>query len=218
MKRSSFLRLFAATGALLTKGISVSATAAVAASSSVFTSASAEGSPETAGWMAACADRSQTAVAVLAGKDRYNKPLPIFDGDTFYTKIGNADTDGDLFAFESSRGKKGGPALHIHPDQDEWFYILSGEFLVKVGDQTFTAKAGDSVFAPRKVPHAFAKINDEKEEARMLITYQPAGKMESLFQAVSQGRLKTMSPEEQARFKADHGIVVVGPALTYLKQ
>jgi hypothetical protein len=29
-------------------------------------------------------------------------------------------------------------------DLDEWFYILTGEFLVKVGDHTFKAKAGDS--------------------------------------------------------------------------
>jgi quercetin dioxygenase-like cupin family protein len=192
MNRNTFLRLFAAAGAWITNVLP------------------AQARPSSR--------RTQGPIAVSAGKDRYDNPIHIFDGDTFYVKIGTADTDGDLFAFESTRGKKGGPALHIHPEQDEWFYILSGEFLVRVGDQTFTAKAGDSVLAPRNVPHAFAKINEEKEEARMLITYQPAGKMESLFKAVSEGLLKNMGEAEQKTFKAEHGIVVVGPALTYLKQ
>ncbi len=96
---------------------------------------------------------------VFAGKDRFDKPITLFGGDTFYTKISTLDTAGGLFVFESTRLEEGGPSLHLHYEQDEFWYILQGEFLFKVGEESFTAKAGDSVFGPRNVPHAFAKGN-----------------------------------------------------------
>ena len=45
-----------------------------------------------------------------------------------------------MFVFESTRIKNGGPPLHYHYTQDEWFYILKGDFLFKIGDVTFTLK------------------------------------------------------------------------------
>jgi mannose-6-phosphate isomerase-like protein (cupin superfamily) len=159
--------------------------------------------------------RAGKGIKVDAGKDRTNEPLTLFEGDTFYTKVSTNDTDGDLFIFESTRDKKGGPVLHYHYDQDEWWYILEGEFLFKVGDQTFTAKAGDSVFGPRKVPHAFAKVNEGT--ARMLITFQPAGKMEAHFKAVSNSIYAKLTEEEKHKFRQANGFEVVGPALTYDK-
>ncbi len=149
------------------------------------------------------------------GKDRHDAPITLLEGDIFYTKISTEDTGGDVFIFESTRKVNGGPPLHYHPDQDEWFYILSGEFLVKIGDKTFTAKAGDSAFAPRKVPHAFSKTSDG--EAKMLIMFQPALKMEMHFKAVSEGLYKNLSTAEKRKIQEDHGVFVVGPALAHEK-
>ena len=120
-----------------------------------------------------------------------------------------------MYIFESIRDKKGGPALHIHYEQDEWWYILDGEFLFKVGDQSFTARAGDSVFGPRMVPHAFAKISDGP--AKLLMAFQPAGKMEELFNAVSKNIYANKTKEEIRKFRQAHGFEIVGPALTYDK-
>ena len=75
-----------------------------------------------------------------SGADRVQKPMHLFEGDTFYTKISTTDTDGDLYVYESTRIKKGGPNLHVHYEQDEWWYIVEGEFQIKVGDQLFHAK------------------------------------------------------------------------------
>ncbi|TMI77795.1 MAG: cupin domain-containing protein, partial [Bacteroidetes bacterium] len=72
---------------------------------------------------------------------------------------------------------KGGPAFHLHYRQDEWFYVIKGDFIVRVADDTFTLKPGDSAFAPRTIPHAFAKTSDG--EGQMLVLFQPAGMMES---------------------------------------
>jgi mannose-6-phosphate isomerase-like protein (cupin superfamily) len=152
---------------------------------------------------------------VEAGKDRFDSAITLMEGDTFYTKISTKDSDGDIFVFESTRVVNGGPPLHYHYEQDEWFYILQGEFLFKIGDETFTLKAGDSAFGPRMIPHAFAKTNDGI--AKMLITFQPAGKMEMHFKEVSQGLYKKMSDKEKQAIRQQHGFEVVGPALTHEK-
>jgi mannose-6-phosphate isomerase-like protein (cupin superfamily) len=159
--------------------------------------------------------RGSNGFYVENGKDRNNAPITLLEGDVFYTKIGTSDTDGDVFTFESTRKVNGGPPLHYHPDQDEWFYILSGEFLVRVGDHTFTAKAGDSAFAPRKVPHAFSKTGDG--EAKMLIMFQPALKMEMHFKAVSEGLYMNLTPDQKRKVQEEHGVFVVGPALGHEK-
>ena len=186
MNRNSFLKAFLAAGAFLT-------------------------APFTA--MAGIKrKRIDKGLRVNAGKDRFDKPITLFEGDSFYTKVSTKDTDGDLYIFESTRDKKGGPALHYHYEQDEWWYILEGEFLFKVGEETFTAKAGDSVFGPRMIPHAFAKTNEGI--GRLLMAFQPAGKMEEHFKAVSEGIYSKLSEEEKHKFRKNNGFEVVGPALT----
>ncbi len=161
-------------------------------------------------------DRVDKGVKVDAGKDRFNQAISLFDGDTFMTKVSTKDTNGDLYVYESSRVKEGGPALHTHFDQDEMWYVLEGEFLIKVGEVIYPVKAGDSVFGPRNVPHCFAKVG--MGTGRLLMTFQPAGKMEVFFQKVSEGVLKTMSEAEQDKFREDHGFKRVGPPINQLKK
>jgi hypothetical protein len=50
--------------------------------------------------------REKTGFKTDAGTDRFQKPISLFDGDTFYTKVSTKDTDGDLYIYESSRVKK----------------------------------------------------------------------------------------------------------------
>lgn len=160
--------------------------------------------------------RDDKGFKVDAGKDRFDKNISPFEGDQFYTKVSAKDTDGGMYLFESTRIKEGGPILHIHYDTDEWWYVLQGEFLIKVGDKTYTAKAGDLVFGPRMVPHTFAKVG--QGEAKVMICHQPAGKMEEYFKKLSEGVAKNMSEEERNNMRKEHGFEKVGPPLTYLKQ
>lgn len=160
--------------------------------------------------------RVDKGIKIDAGKDRFDKPISLLEGDTFYTKVATKDTDGDIYVFESTRLKEGGPGFHLHYDQDEFWYIIKGEFLFKVGEETFTAKAGDTVFGPRKVPHTFSKVGEG--EARLLMFFQPAGKMEEMFKKISEGVNKNMTEEERNKFSHEHGIKRVGPALKYQKK
>jgi mannose-6-phosphate isomerase-like protein (cupin superfamily) len=191
MKRSSFLKLGIAIGSLLT---------------APFNSIARYKSQK----------REDKGFKVDAGKDRFDKSISPFEGDRFYTKVSTKDTDGGMYVFESTRLNEGGPVLHIHYDTDEFWYVLQGEFLVKVGDETYTAKAGDLVFGPRMVPHTFAKIG--KGEAKVIICHQPAGKMEEYFQKLSAGVANNMTEEERNNMRKEHGVEKVGPPLTYLKQ
>jgi hypothetical protein len=98
--------------------------------------------------------------------------------------------------------------------QDEWFYIIKGEFIAQIGEDTLNLKAGDSAFAPRKVPHAFAKTSEG--EGRMLILFQPAGSMEDYFKQVSKlgGSIKDQAQGSKDLMKS-HDMEIVGPPLKF---
>ena len=122
-------------------------------------------------------------------------------------KISSADTNGDLAVFEQSGlTPKGGPPLHIHPFQDEWFFVIEGEYLFQVGDDKYPMKQGDTIFLPRNIQHAFVQLS---EKGRMIVSYQPAGKMEDFFKLTN----KWTSPptkEEIVKIFADHDMKIVG--------
>ncbi len=125
-------------------------------------------------------------------------------------KISGKDTNGDLCIFESiTKGSKpGGPPMHVHHHQDEWFYVIEGELKVKIGEEIFHLKAGDSVFAPRGVPHAPYNMGGD---GKGLTLFQPAGSMEDFFEEL--GQFKTIPPpeEEFKKLFQKHGMEIVGP-------
>ena len=161
-------------------------------------------------------ERVKKGIMVANGSDRFSKPLSLFDGDKFYCKISGKDTEGDLYIFDSTRLKEGGPPLHYHYSQDEWWYIISGEYLIKVGDETYHAKAGDCVFGPRGVPHTFAKLGEA--ESKLIMLFQPAGKMEEWFNLVNDGVIAKMTEDEKNEARKAHGFEHMGPPLTILKK
>jgi mannose-6-phosphate isomerase-like protein (cupin superfamily) len=159
-------------------------------------------------------NRTNKGFKVGANKDRYQEELLIMGGK-FDCKLSSKDTDGDLLIYDTVRQSKGGPALHVHHAQDEWFYVIKGDFIVQVGEETLTLTAGDSAFAPRSIPHAFAKTSEG--EAQMLVLFQPAGSMEDFF--LQMARIsKDVLPNQDQVLKdlwATHGMEVVGPPLKF---
>jgi quercetin dioxygenase-like cupin family protein len=158
-------------------------------------------------------DRTAKGFRVGTGNSHREEELLIMGG-SFDLKVSSRDTDGDLCIYDTKRESKGGPAFHYHHLQDEWFYVIRGEFMVRVGDDTFQLRPGDSAFAPRKIPHAFAMTSEG--EGQMLVLFQPAGSMEDFFLQMS--RLGKEIPKnmetELKRLFADHGMEIVGPPLT----
>ena len=85
-------------------------------------------------------------------------------------KIGGAETNGQFGLLEITVRAGDGSPWHVHPEEDEWFYVLEGEFTVFVGDRRFTLTPGSFAFGPKGVPHTFY---GETDGARALIGFQP---------------------------------------------
>ncbi|HSY36891.1 MAG TPA: cupin domain-containing protein [Acidobacteriaceae bacterium] len=140
---------------------------------------------------------------VGASDDRFGHPHSL-GFSTFYFKVSGAETGGRLFLMEHQQMKAGGgPNLHLHLNQEEWFYVIEGEVAFQVGEQRLRLKAGESVLAPRQVPHTFSAVGPEP--ARMMIGFCPAGKMEQYF-------LDKGDPHAAVRNAAFYELKDVGPS------
>lgn len=116
---------------------------------------------------------------VFANEDRFGHPHTL-GFSTILFKVATADTDGRLFLIEHQHAMPGGgPPLHFHLNQEEWFYVMEGEVAFQVGDKQLRLQAGESALAPRRVPHTFSPAG--KGPAHLLIAFTPAGKMEQFF-------------------------------------
>ena len=155
--------------------------------------------------------RAAHAVYVPNGKNRFQDELMIWGMIPLQIKVSGKDTDGALSVFEHAKMSKGGPPRHFHYEQDEWFYAMEGEFAFEVGNEKIVLRPGDSLFAPRMIPHAWAYTGDDP--GTLLLAVQPAGALEEFF--LKSCRLtRPPSPQEAEQLFAAHGMKVVGPPLT----
>src|SRR3954468_18678132 len=76
-------------------------------------------------------------------------------GGVFTWKATAAETGGAFLMFEDhmARGKK--TPLHLHPNEAEAIYVLTGELLVHVAGEQHRVGPGGLFVAPRGVSHAF---------------------------------------------------------------
>ena len=66
-----------------------------------------------------------------------------------------------------------GPPLHVHPNEDDAFYILEGEIVMIVEEDEIVVGPGTFVLVPRGVGHTFA--NRTQAVARIVNVHAPAG-------------------------------------------
>ena len=77
---------------------------------------------------------------ILGPGEGVSVPNPVGGALTF--KIGGAETNGALTAFESISAPGEGPPLHVHVNEDEIFYVLAGSFRFKLDGELRDAPAG----------------------------------------------------------------------------
>ncbi|WP_133271520.1 cupin domain-containing protein [Hymenobacter radiodurans] len=148
-------------------------------------------------------------IKVDANQDRFGQSFT-FLGARFDLKVSGQDTAGAMSVYDTIRFEKTGPMLHSHTDLDEWFFVTEGEFKFQVGTEQFRLKAGDSMFGPRNVPHAFVKTSEEP--GRILIMHLPAGSMEEYFLQARQ--LKNPTQAEREALLRKHNMIPTGPRLS----
>jgi len=128
-------------------------------------------------------------------------------------KLTGEDSGGVLTAFELSALPQTGPYLHVHHREDEWYYVLSGEFIFKAGDETHTLPVGGSIWLPRGIPHVWANTSDAG--AKLILVCQPGG-FERFFEEMGNAMEKVDSADAQNRMKevmAKYGMELLGPPL-----
>jgi quercetin dioxygenase-like cupin family protein len=135
-------------------------------------------------------------------------PLLELGGSTVTEHLGGEHTGGAIALLEF-RIETGYPVPppHVHEREDELTYVIEGALEVTIGDETRTVRAGESIFKPRGVPHAFAIAGERP--ARFLETITPAG-FERYFRAVAASVRDTGVVDREAanRLMAEHGLRV----------
>jgi mannose-6-phosphate isomerase-like protein (cupin superfamily) len=155
---------------------------------------------------------------VGAGKDRFDEGFA-HDGTKIDCKLSGKDTNGAMCVLELNNT---GWPRHLNCDQDEWLYVVEGEVELELGKKRFRLGTRESMFIPRNVEHVWSAVS---HAAKIINTYQPAGKIEEFFQALArynglptreQTIQKSYTPEQIEGLKRlfeDHGMVVTGPPL-----
>jgi quercetin dioxygenase-like cupin family protein len=114
-------------------------------------------------------NRDTDALVVKAGHGRLIHVL----GNEVTVKVSSRDTGGAFAVFEGHTAPLQGPPLHRHPDHDESWFILEGEYRFEVNGREIRARAGDTVFAPRGSVHTFQNVGTGP--GRTLTTVVPGG-------------------------------------------
>lgn len=124
--------------------------------------------------------------------------------------VRSSDSEGRLAVFVLPAGDhhpyRSAP-LHVHHEQDEWLYILAGEFVAEVGGKRMRLKPGDSLLMPMRVPHRWSVAQEQHCGAIHL--YSPAGLMEMDWSPVAQDT----DPKNQEARKVEfekHGLTLLG--------
>ncbi len=120
-------------------------------------------------------------------------------GASITVRLHAEETGGSLGIVEQVvPGGYPGPALHMHPDFDETFYVVEGTLAFRVGEQAYEAGPGTVAFVPRGTPHTFA--NTSPGQARSFVLVTPGGfehYFEELIDLISE--TGGIPPEEELR-------------------
>ena len=154
---------------------------------------------------------AEVAFVVEANGDRGGGELYVV-GDYIRVKVSSRDTRGAFAVMEGRTEPMHGPPLHVHYEQDEWWYILEGQFLFEVDGQQIHAGPGETVFARKGTRHAFQNIGTTT--GRSLVTVVPGG-LDVFFLELSEmvPPGTELQPDKLVPLFRKHGLELLGPPL-----
>ena len=155
-------------------------------------------------WLLAAAAAGAGFVVLPDGAPRFSGPQGR-EADITELLATADQTGGALGMFRQTIAPKSGPPTHIHQTEDEFFYIVSGEFKVKLGDRIMSAPAKSVMFVPRGTAHTFQSVGTEPG---VLVVGVTPGGFEKMFEE-RQG----VDAETNRALMKKHNTEVVGPPL-----
>ena len=96
--------------------------------------------------------------------------------------LSGADTGGAYSLLEASLAPGIVVPRHTHTREDETYHVLAGELEVVVGEETFVLREGDTLMAPRDIPHQLR--NSGNVANHYLLVFSPSG-IEDFFEAIA---------------------------------
>src|SRR5262245_14410018 len=127
--------------------------------------------------------------------------------------LSGADTGGTYCLLEVSLAPGMAVPRHTHTREDEVYFVLAGELEAIVGEETFVLHPGDTLLAPRDIPHKLR--NSGNTTNHYLLMFSPSGfeefVMATAVPAPDNAVAPTEPPTEAVRnvreLAADYGIV-----------
>ena len=140
-----------------------------------------------------------------------------FIHDLVVVHVTGDETDGHLGVVESLGPPGDMPPLHVHRVEDEVFYVLDGALELHVaGRPPARLEAGESLLAPRDVPHTYRVVSEGP--ARWLVLSVPASFERFVLAASDPAETQTLPPpdlepdmDRMMRAAAEAGIEILGP-------
>jgi mannose-6-phosphate isomerase-like protein (cupin superfamily) len=114
-------------------------------------------------------------------------------------------TRGALGFLRQTIAPKSGPPVQIHRAENEFYYVVSGEFNFKLGDRVVSVLARSIVMVPRGTAHAFKNVGTEP--GVLLVGVRPGG-LEKLF-----AERQSVDAETNHALMKKHRMEEVGPPL-----
>ncbi|HEY7453031.1 MAG TPA: cupin domain-containing protein [Thermoleophilaceae bacterium] len=142
--------------------------------------------------------------------------------DTLHTiRVRHDEGEDGISVIESLAPHGDSPPLHVHRTEDELFHVLEGELRVRAGDAELRIGAGESLLAPKGVPHTYRV--ESPDCARWLVV-TTGGDFERFARELSRPAERPGLPDPQgpptpeqqqalAEAAGRHGIELVGPPL-----
>jgi mannose-6-phosphate isomerase-like protein (cupin superfamily) len=125
-------------------------------------------------------------------------------------KLTSEDTGGTLSIFELNVLPRTGTVRHVHHREDEWFYVLSGEFIFEAGEEKYSLSVGGSIWLPRDIPHIFA--NTTGAVGKLVALCQPGG-FEKFLDELGNTPAGQMNEVRMKEVMAKYGMEYLGPPL-----
>jgi quercetin dioxygenase-like cupin family protein len=132
-------------------------------------------------------------------------------GRSIMLKLLSQATGGSIMLFEETIPAGTKSTFHRHHDSDEVAWVLSGEIMFKIGDESTVGGPGACAFIPRGVPHAWKSI--AAETGRVVFLYTPAKAGGLIEEQQRTGRkFSAMTEHELAEFLERYGWELLGPS------
>ena len=142
-------------------------------------------------------------------------------GSLFEHQLSGPESGGELGVSLVLQPPGTATPLHVHSRESEAFYLLAGTMTYRAGEQTFRMTAGDFVYLPQAVPHAFRITGDQP--AQLLALTVPGGLL-ALYDEVGLPATERRLPGADGLPMADeiarwndvgprYGLRVVGPPI-----